>query len=221
MSRRLPFLRPLLLPVLLVAAVALARHLGFAERMSGMQVWARSLGARAMVVFVAAHILRAVCFVPSSLFCMVAGAAFGFWRGLLASYLGLLAGATVGYALSRFCLGGAVRRLARGRAGHILAVASSQGLLGMTLARAFSMVPFDLFNYTAGAVRVGFAGFLGGTALGLWPAMAFYVFLGSTLGPGAESSRAGFVLVPVMLLGAAFFWRAAAQRFAESLSRVE
>ena len=219
MNRACARLRPIVLPVLLIAAVVLARRLGFAGKVSSMSDWAEGLGAKAILIFVAAHVVRAVCFLPSSLFCIVAGAAFGFWTGLLASYAGLICGAAVGYGLARCFLSDFVRRRIDGRAERIVEMASSHGLLGMTLARSFSMIPFDIFNYIAGAVRVSFPLYLGGTALGLWPGMAFYVFLGSALGMEAKSSPVGFVLLPVMLLGAVLFWRAAARRLCGQLER--
>lgn len=61
------------------------------------------------------------------------------------------------------------------------------------------ILPFGMFNYTAGVSHVRFLGFIGGTALGILPGTIAAVYVGNRLVAGLQGTKRAFVMAGLVL----------------------
>jgi uncharacterized membrane protein YdjX (TVP38/TMEM64 family) len=63
------------------------------------------------------------------------------------------------------------------------------------------IVPFGVFNYAAGMMRLRFAPFLGGTAIGILPGTIAAVYVGERITAGFEGSgKSAFIIAAAVML---------------------
>jgi uncharacterized membrane protein YdjX (TVP38/TMEM64 family) len=188
------------IPIAVAATfVVVAWHLGYfhlenpqaldaaAERVEGTP-W---LGP----IFVAAYATVAALAAPVSPLAYGAGAIFGVVRGTSFVWLGSMLGGVAGYWLARGVWAEPARRLV-GR-GNVKLDELRKGNVFLTTARfqLLPIVPFGLFNYAAGATRISFTQYLGGTALGIIPGSVAAVYVGDRIAAGFRGSGKGAFLV--------------------------
>lgn len=162
--------------LLLVAIVVLGDEIG--RHIHVIDAWIRDLGPWGVVVFVLLYAVFSSMFVPDLLFGIMAGATFGFGRGLLAVAAGSLLGAALQYALARRLLKHRIEHALRDRPAFTAILAAVRGdelrlqaLIRLTpLNRAFT-------SYTLGAAGVGFARFEL-ACLALLPSLCLEVYSG-------------------------------------------
>ena len=211
-------LRQSLLVVLgITAAVATCAALGFGWRsveeavarldlsVEGIERIAESWGAWAPVVSIALMILHSFVPFPAELIAIANGMLFGPVWGTLVTWIGAMLGAALAFALARRygrpLIDRLVARKAWTGAEALYACCDARTLL---LARLVPVISFNLINYAAGILGIGWWRFLWTTSLGILPITVASVTLGSQLtGPMWDAWLAGSALLLALYLG----WR--------------
>ncbi len=155
--------------------------LPFADWVAAVVAWAEQHPAAGPAVYVACVVVATVLFVPGSGSMMIAGFLFGLIPGFALAAIGIALGAQ-----SAFLVG---RRGARHWVEHRVATnqrlqAIEKGLreeafLIVVLTRLSLVIPFNLLNYAYGITSVRPGTHFFATTLGMLPAVALYVYLGT------------------------------------------
>lgn len=148
----------------------------------------------APILFLAAHVVASLLFVPRTLLAIVAGIAFGMWWGVVWAAAGSVLGAATGFLLARYVNAGLVDASAWERFGPLLARAERGGWRMVALIRLIPVIPHSLSNYALGLTRVRLGAYALGSLLGQLPLTIAYVDL-SAAGGKAILSGTGW-LVP-------------------------
>lgn len=147
---------------------------------------ARGTGAAGVAIFVLAYIVSTVAFLPGSILTLAAGFVYGPVWGLVIASPASVAGATAAFVLGRTALRGwAERRIgASARVRALDAAVARQGFTLVLLLRLSPLFPFNVLNYALSLSRVTVGTYVAASFLGMLPATALYVYLGS-LAPAA------------------------------------
>lgn len=180
-----------LLIVLVVAALAAAAlFLPIADWISALAERARSTGATGVVLFFVLYVAATVLFLPGSLLTLAAGFAYGPVWGLALASPASVAGATCAFVLGRTLLrdwaAARVQRSARARA--VDAAVAREGFKIVLLLRLSPLFPFNALNYLLSLTQVRLASYVLASFIGMLPATALYVYLGSLAPAAAELS---------------------------------
>jgi uncharacterized membrane protein YdjX (TVP38/TMEM64 family) len=168
--------KPLLLSLLLIAAVWLGRYFG--HHLPALENWIASHGVGGIIVFVGVVIVFTSIFVPDTLFAIIAGALFGLAWGTVVAIIASLCTATVNFLVSRLFLHETVRRwLARNpRLAAIERAVNREGFRFQFLLRLTPLHPVTV-SYMLGASNTRYPTFLA-ACLGLIPGLAVEVYFG-------------------------------------------
>ncbi len=104
--------------------------------------------------------------------------ALGSWQGLLYAGLGSVASALSTYLVGRLIGAQPLRDLLGPRINRIGRSLGRQGIVTVVAVRLLPVAPFTLVNLVAGAIRLPFADFAIGTAIGLAPGLVTMSILG-------------------------------------------
>ncbi|MBA2355319.1 MAG: TVP38/TMEM64 family protein [Acidobacteria bacterium] len=183
-----------LLVIIVVAALGVAAFLlPVGEWTTHLAGWARGTGALGVAVFVLAYIASTALGLPGSILTLAAGFAYGPVWGLAIASPASVAGATCAFLLGRTLLHDwAVRRV--GESARIRAIDTAiarDGFRLVLLLRLSPLFPFNVLNYALSLSRVSLPTYVGASWLGMLPATAVYVYLGSLAPAAAELSSAG------------------------------
>ncbi|MBV0911459.1 TVP38/TMEM64 family protein [Anianabacter salinae] len=183
-------LSPRLVTAAAVLALALVVLCGWAlaVRIEPEIVMARieAAGPWAFAVIIVLMILHNVVPVPAEIIAVCAGMALGPWLGILAVWLGAMAGAIIAFWLARKLGRDWVEaRLPVKRRAQLARASDRLGAGGLLTARLIPVIAFNLVNYGAGLTRVGWGTFLWTTAVGILPMVALTVFAGASMSAGA------------------------------------
>jgi uncharacterized membrane protein YdjX (TVP38/TMEM64 family) len=201
----------------IVAAVAACVALGFGLRsveqavarldlsVEGIERIAEAWGAWAPVASIALMILHSFVPFPAELIAIANGMLFGPVWGTLVTWIGAMLGAALAFALARRygrpLANRLVARKAWSGAEALRACCDARTLL---LARLVPVISFNLINYAAGVLCVGWWRFLWTTSLGILPITVASVTLGNELtGPMWDAWLGGSGLLLALYLG----WR--------------
>jgi uncharacterized membrane protein YdjX (TVP38/TMEM64 family) len=141
------------------------------------------LGSWAPVAFVGGYVLAVVAFVPALPLTLAGGAIFGPWAGIAIVFAAASLGACAAFLIARYAARGAIERriLGNPRFAAIDRAIAERGLRIALLLRLSPVFPFSLLNYALGLTRVRFADYAV-ACVGMLPATAAYVYLGSLIG---------------------------------------
>jgi uncharacterized membrane protein YdjX (TVP38/TMEM64 family) len=184
----------LLVLAVAAAAIALAAFtVPIASWTTALAERARDAGALGVVAYVAAYIGATVAGIPGSILTLAAGFAYGPLWGLAVASPASVAGATAAFLLGRTALREwAVSRTGDSpRARAIAAAVERNGFKLVLLLRLSPVVPFNALNYVLSLSNVGLGTYVAASAIGMLPATAFYVYLGSLAPTAAQLSMAG------------------------------
>ena len=209
MPRRLLYGLPLWIAVVVAFWIlAQGREGGGVDLVEG--VLAGLAGNRwAMVGLMGAYLVRPLLVLPMTLLTAFAGFLLGpLWGGAFAA-VGVLASASVAYAVARFLGAG---RAPEGRWWRILRRRSFEAILVARL----MLVPGDAVNYAAGALRIDFGRFAAATALGGLPGLMIGVLAGASVEGAFTFSgvrlNAWYLVASLALLVASFVAAAVLRR---------
>jgi uncharacterized membrane protein YdjX (TVP38/TMEM64 family) len=153
---------------------------------------ARQTGAAGVARFIAVYIVSTVALLPGSLLTLAAGFAYGPLWGLAVASPASVAGATAAFLLGRTLLRERAERVA-GRSPRLRAIDAAvarEGFKLVVLLRLSPLFPFNALNYALSLTPVSLGTYVLASFIGMLPATALYVYLGSLAPAAAELSSA-------------------------------
>lgn len=147
----------------------------------------------APLIFVLAHIVASLIFVPRTLLAVVAGLLFGAIGGFIWAMVGSTLGAVAGFLLARYVNSGLIDPESLPRLGPLLLRAEAGGWRAVALVRLIPVIPHPVTNYGLGLTRLSLASYTLGTLVGQIPMTVAYVEFG-TAGDRLLSSGANWLL---------------------------
>jgi uncharacterized membrane protein YdjX (TVP38/TMEM64 family) len=163
-----------------------------------------SAGATGAFLYVALYSVRPLIFFPASVLAVAAGLVFGPLLGIALTVVGSNLSASIAYLVGRHFGRGVLDPANSERpAGKMEGYAERIRENGFeaVLTVQFAYLPFDLVNYLAGFLRVGWKRFTLATFLGSLPGIFSFVLLGSSVSMDVSTGTMG--LNPWALLAAA------------------
>ena len=141
-------------------------------------------GAYGPLLFIALYVVRPLIFFSATLLSVAAGFLFGPVMGVAYTVVGANLGASLAYVLGRYFGSELLQSTASDQVGTLQRYADRMRKHGFAtvLTMRFLFVPYDLVNYGAGLLRVGFPAFLLATILGTLPGTVSFVLFGASSG---------------------------------------
>lgn len=136
----------------------------------------------APLVFLFAHLLASLLFIPRTVLAVAAGLLFGVWLGTLWAALGSVLGAVAGFWIARYVNGGLIELEKLPRLGPVLLKAERGGWRAVAALRLIPVVPHSLANYALGLTRLPVGSYALGSLLGQLPMTVAYVDFGAAGG---------------------------------------
>ncbi|MFO1459664.1 MAG: VTT domain-containing protein [Verrucomicrobiota bacterium] len=192
--------------LLLILAAVVGREVG--HRIPELEVWIEQQGMWGWLIFVAVTLVCTSCFVPDTLFAVMAGVLYGVAGGTAIITVAVLLTATLNFTLARWWLHALVRKWLsrRPRLAAIERAVDREGLRFLVLLRLTPLSPVAV-SYLLGTTHTRFVPFLV-SSLGLIPGLFVEVYLGhvarhvvgaSGAVPGHSRSHAVFTLAGLVL----------------------
>jgi uncharacterized membrane protein YdjX (TVP38/TMEM64 family) len=159
-------------------------------------------GPWAPAASVALMLIHTVLPFPAELLTAANGAVFGFWGGLLVSWLGAMAGACVGFGIARRAGRSVVDRFVPQRSlAPVDALMVDAGWEIALVVRLIPIISFNVVNFALGFTRLPWRTFLWTTAVGILPVEIAVVAAG--YGAGRQPQVLPWALLALALLTAA------------------
>jgi uncharacterized membrane protein YdjX (TVP38/TMEM64 family) len=152
------------------------------------------------VVFLAAHVIASLTFVPRSVMALVASMLFGFWQACLWATVGSTVGALVGFYIARYINGGLIEPEQWERVGPLVQRAEEGGWRAIAIVRLMPLLPHALTNYVLGLTRISYRDYIVGSVVGMVPET--YVFV--KLAISGRDALIGGAWIEPLLWGLAF-----------------
>lgn len=170
----------LLAVLALVLAVWLWSILPLALWLDGFRVWILQLGPLGVIAFVALYVLITIMLGPASALTLTAGLAYGAWGFPLVVASATLA-AAMAFLLGRYAAYEQVNRWINKepRLQALNEAVSDEGWRVVGLVRLSPIIPYGLQNYLFSVTQIGFIPYVLATLVGIMPATALYVYIGS------------------------------------------
>jgi uncharacterized membrane protein YdjX (TVP38/TMEM64 family) len=149
------------------------------------------------LLFLAAHVLASLLFVPRTVLAVAAGLLFGMGWGLVWATLGSVLGAVAGFLVARYVNAGLIEPERMKRLGPLLQRAETGGWRAVTALRLIPVIPHSLANYALGLTRLPVASYALGSFLGQLPMTVAYVDFGAA-GERMMSGKADWLLPTVI-----------------------
>ncbi|NNF40312.1 MAG: TVP38/TMEM64 family protein [Woeseiaceae bacterium] len=155
--------------------------LPLAEWITAVIEWAEAHPVAGPISYILGVILATVLFVPGSVSMMIAGYLFGLVPGFLFAAIGIGCGAQCAFLTARVGARAWVERkvAANRRLEAIEKGLREEAFLIVVLTRLSLIIPFNVLNYAYGVTSVRARIHLVATTLGMLPAIALYVYLGT------------------------------------------
>jgi len=203
--------------ILIVAFIYLAHELPLADRLAGLENWARKNPFAGAMAYITLTIVATTALMPGWIMMMLGGLVFGLTLGIAYAMLGIVGGAVAAFFVARKLTRKWVERRISGNV-HLMALDDAldeKAFSIVALTRIALVFPFNILNYAYGVTRVETATYAAGTAVGMLPIVAIYVYLGTlahdmgqilsegaNIGPGAwwAVAVAAIAIVSVVLI---------------------
>lgn len=190
------------LVVVLVIGIAFgARLLGLDQLLSleAMREWVDSWGRLGPLAFIGLCILGIVLYLPESLLLTFGGALFGGWAAFAYGWIATVIGTTITFLVARYVARDYVRRTIVDKRDWFRRFDdrfSQHGFFWVFLLRTVLGLAPPL-NWAVGATSVSFGNYAAGTALGVIPNVAVFVYFGGSIATAVEQ---GDWLTPQILV---------------------
>lgn len=155
----------------------------------------------APLVFVAAHILASLLFIPRTFLAVAAGLLFGMWWGTFWAAVGSLVGAVAGFLIARYLNAGLIDIGARSGIRPVLDRVERGGWRMVAVLRLIPVMPHTLANYGLGLTGLPLWAYALGSLVGQLPMTVAYVEFGAA-GERLMLGGTGW-LAPTLIGGAA------------------
>lgn len=158
------------------------------------------------LLFVIAFVVGATLMIPGSVLFMSGGYLFGFMEGLplvaICTGLGAAAAYLTGRTIARDWVAAQVAESARFQA--LDRALEQRGVIVVVLSRLSLILPYNVLNYMYSITRISLVPYFFATLIGMLPAVALFVYLGSAAQNVEQifsDSRDTGPLGPVLLIG--------------------
>lgn len=173
--------KALLLLALLAGLAVVVTALPVRDTLTGAIELIETYRALSWALFVALYIVSAVMLIPGSILTLGAGFLFGLPVGLALVSIGSTLGAACAFLIGRFLardwVAAKLEGLPRFRA--LDRATRTEGFLIVLLTRLSPVFPYNVINYGFGLTGVRFGNYFVATWLGMLPATAVYVYIGT------------------------------------------
>ncbi len=145
-----------------------------------LRLWIVSLGWLGVAAFVVLYIVMTVVLGPVSGLTLMAGLAYGAW-GFPLVILSATSAAACAFLLGRYVAHERVNRWIQGKPKltALSRAVTEEGWRVVGLMRLSPIIPYGMQNYLFSVTNVGFMPYVLATLLGIMPATALYVYIGS------------------------------------------
>lgn len=188
----------------LIVAVVLAGGayvLSHRAAVSPMQIEAEIAGAPlAPLIYLLAHMVASLVFVPRTFLAVAAGLLFGAVGGFIWASIGSTLGAVAGFLLARYVNSGLIEPEGMPKLGPLLVKAETGGWRAVAALRLIPVIPQPLTNYGLGLTQLSLWNYTLGTLIGSVPMTVAYVEFGAA---GEEMLSGGAHWLVPTLIGAA------------------
>ena len=188
----------------LIVAVVLAGGayvLSHRAAVSPMQIEAEIAGAPlAPLIYLLAHMVASLVFVPRTFLAVAAGLLFGAVGGFIWASIGSTLGAVAGFVLARYVNSGLIEPESMPKLGPLLVKAETGGWRAVAALRLIPVIPQPLTNYGLGLTQLSLWNYTLGTLIGSVPMTVAYVEFGAA---GEEMLSGGAHWLVPTLIGAA------------------
>jgi uncharacterized membrane protein YdjX (TVP38/TMEM64 family) len=148
-----------------------------------LQAWVHAHPIVAPLLYGSVYAFAVACSIPASwMFTVTTGFLFGLYEGTLVAMLSATTGATVIFLSTRTALADFFERRAGASVRKLEAGFRENAFNYLFALRLMPVVPFALINLAAGLLGVNLRTFVIATLIGIIPACAIYVGIGSGLG---------------------------------------
>ncbi len=166
-----------------MALLILGRTLPLGDWVLGLAERLRGQGTAGAVLYAGTYLLGALFGIPSSVFSVGAGFAYGPLWGVVVGIPGATLSSVAVFTLARFVLRGSVERMLEHhpRWRNVDLVLEKHGPLAVVLLRLSPLTPFNLLNYVFGLTSIRTRHYAWASLIGVIPGVVFYTQLGSLL----------------------------------------
>lgn len=167
---------------LIIALIVLVSVKGFSVFGAILRWFQRRNSWGGWGVFVGMYTLLVALFIPGVAFIMGAGFVFGFWKGLLAVWIGGAVGQALAFLLARYLLKDWVETFVRGRWQkweYIDKAIELEGWKLVLIMRLSPIIPYNLLNVAMATTRIKFWQFTFVSAIGILYECAVFCYFGS------------------------------------------
>ena len=190
--------RVLVLALVLAGGAYVLSHRG---DVSPMQIKAEIAGAPlAPLLYLLAHTVASLIFVPRTFLAVAAGLLFGTIGGFVWATVGSTLGAVAGFVLARYVNSGLVEPESMPKLGPLLVKAETGGWRAVAALRLIPVIPQPLTNFSLGLTQLSLWNYTLGTLIGSVPMTVAYVEFGAA---GEEVLSGGAHWLVPTLIGAA------------------
>lgn len=171
----------IVLIVVLLAFIGLLQWLPVREMLDAVIAFEARSPVLAAVAYVSLASVMIVLLSPGWLIMMIAGLMFGVYKGIVLATLAVTIGSLAAFVVGRTLARDWVRTRIDGspRMEALDHAIGSRSFRIVFLTRVALILPFNMLNYVYGATRVSARTYTAATAIGMLPAIALYVYLGS------------------------------------------
>lgn len=190
--------RVLVVALVLAGAAYVLSHRG---AVSPAQITAQIAGAPlAPLLYVLAHVIASLVFVPRTFLAVAAGLMFGTVGGFLWATVGSTFGAVAGFFVARYVNSGLIEPESMPKLGPLLVKAETGGWRAVAALRLIPVIPQPVTNYGLGLTQLSLWSYTLGTIVGSIPMTIAYVEFGAA---GEEVLSGGAHWLLPTLIGAA------------------
>ena len=183
------------LAVLLLGAAAVLAWTGQMGIGSGFGAFQELLRHHpaAPLLFLLAHVLVSLLFLPRTAMAMLAGLVFGVWWGGVLAAAGRVLGACTGFLIARHLGPGTIDIDGMARWGEVLRRIENGGWRAVATLRLVPVLPHSAVNYALGLTRLRLGSYAFGSLVGQLPMTVAFVQFGAA-GDHALAGKPGWIL---------------------------
>ena len=196
-----PWVKPLLLGLVLMAMLIAAKVFGLGAHLDDLRAWILELGAWGPVVFILLYAVAVVAAVPASVLTIAAGAMFGSVLGVASVSVASTLGAALAFAVARWFARDSVTRWLgdNERFAALDRMTAEHGAIMVAITRLVPIFPFTLLNYGFGLTGVRFGTYVLWSWLCMLPGTILYVVGADAVTKGLAEGRVPWSLVGVVV----------------------
>jgi uncharacterized membrane protein YdjX (TVP38/TMEM64 family) len=168
--------------------------------------WILSWGLLAPIIFIILFIARAFILFPSPIIAIASGLTFGFWYGLLFTFIGTNLSAIATFIAVRTLGSKVVKKSWDEKYNFAKKQINDRGFIYLLILRLLPFINFDIVSYAASFSSVKFRDYVWATCIGVIPGTIIYTSIGSSVHSEESSSLIISIsfLVILMLLPVLF-----------------